>query len=69
MSALDAKLLSAHARGDKSALVTLYAEAADAAEDIDAACFYLTHAYIFGLELGHADVPELHARLSQHGRV
>ena len=69
MNALDDKLLAAHARGDKPALVTLYGEAADGADDIDAACFYLTHAYIFALELGHADVPELHARLSEHGRV
>ena len=69
MSALDDKLLSAHARGDKPALVTLYAEAADAAVSLDAACFYLTHAYIFALELGHRDVATLHARLAEHGRV
>ena len=69
MSALDAKLLSAYARADKTALVMLYAEAADGAKDIDAACFYLTHAYIFALELGHIDTPKLHARLSEHGRV
>ena len=44
MSILDAKLLAAHERGDKPALVTLYARAADGASNIDAACFYLTHA-------------------------
>jgi hypothetical protein len=69
VSALDAELLDAHACGDKPALVTLYAKAADSADTIDAACFYLTHAYIFALELGHQDVAALHARLSKHGRV
>ncbi len=69
MSTLDAQLLNAHASGDKPALVTLYAKAADGADTIDAACFYLTHAYIFALELDHRDVAALHARLSKHGRV
>ncbi|MEN8895434.1 MAG: hypothetical protein ABF248_05015 [Yoonia sp.] len=66
---LDAQLLNAHARGDQPALVTLYARAADEAADVDSACFYLTHAYIFALELGHADTATLHARLAAHGRV
>ncbi|AKS46463.1 hypothetical protein SAMN05444287_1579 [Octadecabacter temperatus] len=69
MSTLDHKLLNAHARGNKPALVRLYAQAADEALDLDAACFYLTHAYIFALELGHDDTPSLHARLAEHGRV
>ncbi len=69
MNDLDSQLLAAHARGDQPALVTLYALAADQANQIDAACFYLTHAYIFALELGHPDTQTLHARLARHGRV
>lgn len=65
---LDQRLLAAHEAGDKPALVRLYAEAADHANDLDAACFYLTHAYIFALDAGHADAPKLHARLKAEGR-
>ena len=66
---LDTALLDAHANGDQRALVTLYAQAADQARDVDAACFYLTHAYIFALELGHPETADLHRRLAAHGRV
>jgi hypothetical protein len=69
MTDLDTQLLAAHASGDKAALVTLYTAAADQAGSVDAACFYLTHAYIFALDLGHADTAHLHARLAEHGRV
>jgi hypothetical protein len=68
---LDEELLAAHARDDKTVLVLLYREAADLAEetgDIDAACFFLVHAYIFGLETAHPETPELHARLKARGR-
>lgn len=65
---LNQRLLAAHATGDKSALVTLYTEAADATEDIDAACFYLTHAYVFALDIGHPAAAALHARLKAEGR-
>jgi len=58
MSDLDQRLLSAHAAGDYPALVSLYREAAEASTDADAAGFYLTHAYVFALELGHADAPK-----------
>ena len=68
MSGLDAQLLDAHARHDHPALVILYALAAETAHDTDAACFYLTHAYIFALELGHPDTAALHAQLAAHGR-
>jgi len=69
--ALDARLLDAHARGDKAALVALYTEAADMKEelqDIDAACFYLTHAYVFALDVGAPEARELHRRLKDRGR-
>ncbi len=69
MSGLDARLLDAHARHDHPSLVKLYAQAAETAHDTDAACFYLTHAYIFALELGHPDTTALHAQLAAHGRV
>ena len=69
MNDLQRRLLDAHARDDRAGLVALYTEAADTANDIDAACFFLTHAYIYGLELDHPDVPRLYARLSEQGRV
>lgn len=66
---LDDRLLAAHATGDLRALVTLYAEAADAANDLDAACFYLTQAYIFALDTGDAAAGALAARLREAGRL
>jgi len=68
MSDLNARILAAHAAGDGAALVTLYTEAADQAPDADSCGFFLTHAYIFALEAGHADAPALHARLKADGR-
>ncbi|WP_295314062.1 hypothetical protein [Roseobacter sp.] len=68
MSTLDARLLAAHEAGDQAALVTLYTQAADEAADEDAAGFYLTQAYIYGLELGHSATCALRARLVAMGR-
>ncbi len=68
MSDLDARLLAAHLAGDPAALVRLYAEAADAATDKDAAAFFLTHAHIFALEMGHPDTLTLRQRLVEQGR-
>lgn len=68
MKALDDMLLQAHARDDRPALVGLYAQAADTVNDLDAACFYLTHAYVFALELGDRRAADLHARLMAEGR-
>lgn len=68
---LDELLRSAHARDDGMALVALYTQAADEREragDIDAACFYLTHAFVFGLECGSEAVRDLQARLWKYGR-
>lgn len=68
---LDAALLDAHAEGDGARLVSLYAAAADAAEAegrIDAACFFLTQAYVFALDNGDASASALHARLLARGR-
>jgi len=65
---LDARLLAAHAAGDSAALVRLYSDAADAAASEDAAGFFLTHAYIFALELGAAEARQIRARLVRMGR-
>jgi hypothetical protein len=67
MNDLDARLLAAHAAGDRGALVTLYTEAADGAPHRDAAAFYLTHARVYALELGDHRAPELLARLVEMG--
>ena len=66
----DATLLAAHAENDLAALITLYTQAADAAEaeDIDATCFFLTHAFIFALDLGDPRAAALNARLVAYGR-
>ncbi len=70
-AALDAALIEAHGAGDKRRLVSLYTQAADAAEakgDIGACCFYLTQAYVFALACGARQAGALHARLLAHGR-
>ena len=70
--ALDHALSEAHERGDLAELVRLYTLAGDDAEqneDIDAACFYLTHAFVFALESGAPEAATLNRRLAQHGRA
>ena len=68
MITLDAQLLVAHDMNDIAALVDLYTKAADQSDDVDAACFYLTHAYVFALELGSHKAVILRERLITHGR-
>lgn len=65
---LDARMIDAHEARDLDALVNLYTEAADMVNDLDAACFYLTHAYVFALEAGAAQAASLRARLVSQGR-
>lgn len=70
--ALDAALLEAHNRNDVAALVRLYTLAGDQAErqkDIQAACFYLTHAFVYALESGAPEADGLNRRLADHGRA
>ncbi|WP_299282163.1 hypothetical protein [uncultured Tateyamaria sp.] len=67
MRDLDAALLAAHATGDTQALVTLYRTAADQTPDRAARAFYLTHAHVFALELGHPDTAHLRAALIDMG--
>ena len=69
MITLDDRLFDAHARDDRTGLIALYAEAADAADNVDAACFYLTHAYVFALEKGDPVTDVLYQRLKAEGRV
>jgi len=69
MNSLQDRLLAAHARDDRKALVDLYTEAADTTDHLDTACFYMTHAYIFALELGDPAADALYRRLKAHGRV
>ena len=68
MKELDRAMISAHEVGDRRALIKLYAQAADSVNDLDASCFYLTHAYVFALEAGAREAQTLHARLIAHGR-
>ncbi len=65
---LDARMIAAHEARDQPALIRLYTQAADQANDLNAACFYLTHAYVFALESGAPEASTLHARLKAHGR-
>ncbi|MGX9855343.1 hypothetical protein ACR03S_07875 [Limimaricola variabilis] len=69
---LDRELIAAHERQDGATLVRLYGEAGDQAEaagDIEAACFYLTHAFVFALEAGAPEAPVLNRRLAARGRA
>ena len=68
MTDLDARLLAAHAASDRTALVGLYRQAAEAATSEAAEGFFLTHAYVFALETAHPDAGHLRARLVEMGR-
>ena len=69
---LDRALLEAHGRHDVDALTTLYSEAAalrESEDDIDAACFYLTQAFVFALENGSSQAKMLNERLVSYARA
>lgn len=71
-TALDASLAAAHEDGDPTRLSKLYERAANAlieAGDTDAACFFLTQAYVFALEAGAPKAEELKRRLKAHDRI
>ena len=68
MSGLHAALMAAHEAGDGAGLARLYERAAETAGDVDAACFFLTHAYVHALEAGDPRARHLHGRLKAHGR-
>jgi len=68
---LNQQLLDAHEQNDNPALVLLYTKAAGECEqsgNIDAACFYLTHAYVFALQEGMIEANDLRQRLVKYGR-
>jgi hypothetical protein len=68
---LDRLLIAAHEQDDSAALVQLYTEAADQAEtagDVQATCFYLTHAFVFALQSGDRAADPLNLRLFNYGR-
>lgn len=68
---LDDALIKAHQEDDFITLIRLYKHAAEAQEalgDIDAACFYYTHAYVFALQEGAAEAMSLSAKLAEYGR-
>ena len=67
-SDLQTRLLAAHQAADNAALVTLYQEAAQHAASETAEAFYLTHAYVFALEIGAPAAAEIKARLVAMGR-
>lgn len=70
-AALEHRLLAAHAQNDIEALAALYEEAANQREgqgDRDAACFFLTHAFVFALESGSRRSQALQLRLWKLGR-
>ena len=67
---LDTALREAHERDDLPRLAALYTRAAERATgEIDVACFFLTHAWVFAMAAGLDEADALHARLAAHGRV
>ncbi|MGI9391764.1 MAG: hypothetical protein ACR2O1_17040 [Boseongicola sp.] len=71
-SELDARLLDAHAGTNLAKIAYHYGLAADQAEvedDVDRACFFLTHAWVFALEAGDPTADEYRSRLAAYGRV
>lgn len=68
MKDLDEALLAAHQRGNATALVALYTQAADMAQDPQAAAFYLTQAHVFACETAHPETSTLRQRLIAQGR-
>jgi hypothetical protein len=69
MNDLDARLLAAHAADDGRALITLYDQAAQAAEGTVERAFFLTHAYVHALEAGDTRAAALLAQLQAMGRA
>lgn len=70
---LQAELLLAHEKQDFETLSTLYSKAAfqlEASNDIDAACFYWTHAFVFALDADLDEAVEIASqKLVSYGRL
>jgi len=69
---LQRDMLQAHEQEDLNALPALYLEAAQLREsqtDIDAACFFYTHAYVYALDCGDREIAaQARAKLKSFGR-
>ncbi len=69
---LQQEMLEAHEEDDLSALPALYLAAAQLREsqnDVDAACFFYTQAYVYALDCGDRSVADTaRSRLRRHGR-
>lgn len=69
---LQHRMLCAHHAGDAALLPMLYLEAArlrEAQGEVDAACFFFTHAYVYALDAGDdTAAQQAHSRLKAHGR-
>jgi len=69
---LQRDMLQAHEQDNLAALPPLYLAAARLREsqgDIDAACFFYTHAYVYALDCGDREiVGQARKRLQDHGR-
>ena len=70
---LQRELLKAHDKQDYARLADLYTKAAnqlEASHDIDAACFYWTHALVFALDAGIDEATAiLSQKLTTYGRL
>ena len=71
-TALQQAMLEAHNANDVAELAALYQRAGvqrEAAGDIDAACFFYTHAYVYALDSGEDGIAaEARGQLKLHGR-
>jgi hypothetical protein len=68
---LNRALLDAHEEGDQEKLARLYRALAyrlEAEGDLDAACFFMTQAYVFGLATGSPDAGSAWEFLRDRGR-
>jgi len=69
---LQRDMLQAHEQNDLAALPPLYLAAAqlrESQDDIDAACFFYTHAYVYALDCGDREIADIaRSRLKSHGR-
>ena len=71
MPDLDDEIMQAHACDDRHRLCSLYlmaGEIKEAAGETDAACFFYTQSFVYGLETGNEDRDAAHARLVALGR-
>ena len=67
--ALNAQILSAHAKGDTARLIELYYQASHKCKNIDEKCFFLTYAYVYALEVAHPLEGALYQALKKYNRV